>query len=317
MAHKQYSRHHSIPVRSTSSYTETKLPSIWRNFHPWWRHQIERFSALLALCAGNSPVAGEFSAQRPVTRSFGVFFDLRLNKWLSKQSWGWWFETLSRPLWRHFNAFWQLPVQPVAIISRKWKHFRFSVFSSHWGLDKMTAFSGQFFIHYLDWKCMSFDQDNWLAFVHAVTLDIKLKNWLSYRLEPLSEPMMTQYSDASMRHQTSTRLCDFCNQWIFSFYETGKTVINCSESTSQQSSSERRRSDTLLQWRHNDHDGDSNHQPHDCLLTVYSRRGSKKASKLRVTGLCAGNSPETGEFPAQMASIAENVSIWWRHHVAQ
>ena len=59
------------------------------------------FSALLAICAGNSPVTGEFSAQRPVTRSFDVFFDLRLNKRLRKQSWGWCFETLSRPLWRH------------------------------------------------------------------------------------------------------------------------------------------------------------------------------------------------------------------------
>ena len=72
----------------------------------WWRHQMEPFSALLAICAGNSPVPGEFPAQRPVTHSFDVFFDLRLNKRLSKQSWGWWFETLSRPLWRHRNV-WQ------------------------------------------------------------------------------------------------------------------------------------------------------------------------------------------------------------------
>ena len=69
----------------------------------WWRHQMETFSALLAVCAGNSPVPGEFPSQRPVTRSFDVFFDLRLNKWLSKQSWGWWFETLSSPLWCHCN----------------------------------------------------------------------------------------------------------------------------------------------------------------------------------------------------------------------
>ena len=55
------------------------------------------------LC-GNSPVPGEFPAQRPVTRSFDVFFDLHLNKRLSKQSWGWWFETLSRPFWRHRNV---------------------------------------------------------------------------------------------------------------------------------------------------------------------------------------------------------------------
>ena len=56
---------------------------------------METFSALLAICAGNSPMTGEFPAQRPVTRSFDVCFDLRLNKQLSKQSWGWWFETPS------------------------------------------------------------------------------------------------------------------------------------------------------------------------------------------------------------------------------
>ena len=67
----------------------------------WWRHLMKTFSALLAICAGNSPVPGEFPTQRPVTRSFHVFFDLRLNKPLSKQSWDRWFETLSRPLWRH------------------------------------------------------------------------------------------------------------------------------------------------------------------------------------------------------------------------
>ena len=60
---------------------------------PWWRHKMETFSTLLAICAGNSPVAGEFPAQRPVTLSFDVFIDLRLNKRLIKQSWGWWFET--------------------------------------------------------------------------------------------------------------------------------------------------------------------------------------------------------------------------------
>ena len=69
-----------------------------------------------------------------------------------------------------------------------------------------------------------------------------------------------------------------------------------------------------LQWRHNGYDSVWNHQPHDCLLNHLFRRRSKKISKLRVTGLCAKNSPKTGEFPAQMASNAENVSIWWRHH---
>ena len=71
---------------------------------------------------------------------------------------------------------------------------------------------------------------------------------------------------------------------------------------------------STLQWRHDGRDSVSNHQPHDCFLNRLFRRRSKKTSKLRVTGLCAGNSPGTGELPAQMASNAENVSIWWRHH---
>ena len=71
---------------------------------PWWRHQMETFSALLAFCAGNSKVTGEFPAQRPVARSLGVFIDLPPNKRLSKQPWGWWFETPWRSLWRHYNA---------------------------------------------------------------------------------------------------------------------------------------------------------------------------------------------------------------------
>ena len=70
----------------------------------WWRHQMETFSALLALCVGNSPVLGEFSAQRPVTRSFDVFFDLRLHKRLSKQSWRWRYKTPWCPLWRQGNV---------------------------------------------------------------------------------------------------------------------------------------------------------------------------------------------------------------------
>ena len=74
----------------------------------WWRHQMGTVSALLAFFVGNSPVTGEFPSQRPVTRSFDVFFDLRLNKRLSKQSWGWWFETPSRSLWRHRNDHFQI-----------------------------------------------------------------------------------------------------------------------------------------------------------------------------------------------------------------
>ena len=65
---------------------------------------METFSALLTICAGNSTVTGEFPSQMPVTRSFDVFFDLSPNKRWSKQSWGWWFETSTRSLWRHCNV---------------------------------------------------------------------------------------------------------------------------------------------------------------------------------------------------------------------
>ena len=73
-------------------------------------------------------------------------------------------------------------------------------------------------------------------------------------------------------------------------------------------------SDAILQRRRNGRDSVTNHQPLDCLLNGLFRRRLKNPSKLYVSGLCAGNSPVTGEFPAQMASNAEFFSIWWRHH---
>ena len=93
--------HQWCPVISQLSAIRTEMLNI--SILTWWRHQMETFSALLAICAGNSPVPGEFPPQRPVTWSFGVFFDLCLNKRLRKQSRSWWFETLSCPLWRHRN----------------------------------------------------------------------------------------------------------------------------------------------------------------------------------------------------------------------
>ena len=83
---------------------EQSSATICQQTSPWWRHQLETFSALLALCAWNSPVTGEFPSQRPVTRTFDDFFDLRLIKRLSKRSRRWWFETPSWSLWRHCNA---------------------------------------------------------------------------------------------------------------------------------------------------------------------------------------------------------------------
>ena len=95
----------ACPVHRTTNGSELQnAPSWWlRQFKTWWRHQKEPFSALLAICAGNSPVTGEFPAQRPLTRSFDVSLICVWIKWLSKQSWGWCIQTLSRPLWRHRN----------------------------------------------------------------------------------------------------------------------------------------------------------------------------------------------------------------------
>ena len=79
------------------------------------------------------------------------------------------------------------------------------------------------------------------------------------------------------------------------------------------------RQPNALQWRHNRQDSVSNHQPHDCLFNRLFRRRSRKTSKLRVTGLCAGNSPWTSEFPAQRASYAEKcfhlMTSSWRVHM--
>ena len=97
-----------------------------------WVHQMEKFSALLAICAGNSPVTGDFPAQRPVTRSFGVSFDLDLHNRLSIQSRGWWFETPSRPLRRHcygydqFGKWWIILISDYEYFSSGMLHFEMS-----------------------------------------------------------------------------------------------------------------------------------------------------------------------------------------------
>ena len=166
----------------------------------WWRHETKTSTALRARCAGNSPVTGECPTQRPMTLNFDVFFDLRLNKWLSKQCRRRWFETPSRSLWRHCN---------VAM-------------------------------YYSD--------------IAHVVYPVRAFNWLSL-IVVWYQPVYT--------------------------YPPGFITV------------------TSLR------DCVSNNQPLSCLLNRLFRRRSKKTSKLRVTGLCAGNSPVTGEFPAQKASNAE------------
>ena len=96
---------HYLMARHTT-FRDHQFHNTWdrRCSTSWWRHQMEPFSGLLALCAGNSPVTGEFPAQRPVTRSFNAFLDLRITKRLGKQSWGWWFGTPFCSLWRQCNV---------------------------------------------------------------------------------------------------------------------------------------------------------------------------------------------------------------------
>ena len=93
---------------STPAYIMPQVVGTWKRrcAYSWWRHQMEIFSALLAFCVCHSPMTGEFPSQRPVTRSFDVFFDLRLNRQLSKQWRRWWFATLPRSLWCHSNVLW-------------------------------------------------------------------------------------------------------------------------------------------------------------------------------------------------------------------
>ena len=110
----------------------------------------------------------------------------------------------------------------------------------------------------------------------------------------------------------SNLACDWLSiVWAYSEQETENGPRS---SVTMALNTQYRRALVSLRWRHNGRYGVSNHQPHDCLLNRLFRRRSKKTSKLRVTGLCAGNSPGTGEFPAQRASNAEKVSISWRNH---
>ena len=124
------------------------------------------FSALLAFCAGNSPVTGEFPTQRPVTRSFDVFFDLCLNKRLCKQSWGLWFETPSRSLWRQRNdhvwirrGFAKPPFGVMTWVSNCIQYFDFGrnycpTPLAHWGRDKMAVVSQTTLSNAFSWMKM-------------------------------------------------------------------------------------------------------------------------------------------------------------------
>ena len=178
----------------------------------WWRHEMETFSALLALCAGNSPVTGEFPTQRPETQSFDIFLDLRLNKPLSKQSWGWWFETPSRSLWRHSNVFslgpltkngqWHHHLPTYQRTNRMVKRM-FSITDTillsekcasilmHWGRDQIAATSQTTFSKAFSWVKISlkislnFVPVDWINNILAL---VQIMAWGRPGYKPLSEP---------------------------------------------------------------------------------------------------------------------------------
>ena len=128
---------------------------------------METFSALLVLCAGNSPVTGEFSTQRPVMRNFDVFFDLRLNKRLSKQTWGWWFETPSRSLRRHCNE------TGLIYISERGPWFYSAIWIYHSNCVKSIHFES--FHDDIHWDIMRriIEVRTWLFVVHCPIITSK------------------------------------------------------------------------------------------------------------------------------------------------
>ena len=130
---------------------------------------MEIFSALLTLCVGNSPVTGEFPSQRPVMRNFAVFLDQGLNKRLSKQSWGWWFETQSRSLWRHCNGLYRKEINSVYFLNTWINHSlcRLFLWGNQWLIDLILLnFENQVAIYWLvdssidTWSGQMFETQN-------------------------------------------------------------------------------------------------------------------------------------------------------------
>ena len=162
---------------------------------PWWRHQMETISALLTLCAGNSSVTGEFPAQRPVTRGFDVFFDLRLNKHLSKQSWCRWFETPSRSLWHHWNDKWEYNICQTGTGCRKTIRIPFPLF-----LEKDNRIASRVF-------CITKMSDILLSLHPAwrILCQIAFKPWVLFTALSANITCVAYIDISQLRN---------CNKWI-------------------------------------------------------------------------------------------------------
>ena len=193
--------------------------------------------------------------QRLVTRSFDVFFNLRLNKRLSKQWWGWRFETPSRPLWRHCNgwAFWVVGWcgrTGRGVSNHTHKHIMRP------GVMKLLYFNSN-----VTELCSQLTKEQ-----HPTLVQIMA--WCRTGDKPLSQPMMVhltdRYAPIGLRGvNLRAKTCDPIYVYAVHYND----------------------------WLHNETDGVSNHHWLQCLLNSWFRRRSKKTSKICVTGFCVGNSP--------------------------
>ena len=317
----------------------------------WWRHLMETFSALLAICAGNSPVTGEFPAQRPVTRGFDIFFDLRLNKRLSKQLWGWWFDTPSRPLWRHCNVIFSDQVSKVytRII------YSYSPAVYHACMINISRRNKEMF-----WKVAKYQSRETL---YILCMRFSFKNAICKRLVYALVPQRDSHYLYQCWPSTLTHISISGSQMIHLRINriTARpiAIIRCSIASAQLSRNGLMENiyiddpvmsimDSLtrqgirlwylcacslitylyrviemkhwsLQWRHDERDGVLNHRRLHWLLNRFSRRRSKKTSKIRVTDLRVTglhrwpiDSPHKGPLTRKMLPFDDVIMGWDR-----
>ena len=283
---------------------------MWKRFsHSWWRHQKEKFSALLAIRAGNSPATGKFPAQRPVTGALTFSF---ICAWIT----GWVNSREAGDLRRHRAH------DDVTVMC--WPSVR--GIPCKVGFPHKESVMRNFDVIFVNSLNKQLNRRCRFQFHGRISICILLRLsqevkyfelWSHFSL--LGD--VTNISGRSEKHKYVNR------QRVIVFkidvsdevreYKTDNVchkikMISFNEIPLKMSS------ETCepfpLPWRHNGHDGVPNHQPYECLLNRLFKHRSKKTSKLRVTGLYEGNSLVIGEFPAQRASNTENVSVSWRNH---
>ena len=158
----------------------------------WWHHLMETFSTLLALCAGNSLVTGQFPSQRPVMLSFDVFIDLRLNKRLYKQSWGWCFGMPLHPLWRHCNVNWLDQISPKSTRKFKknwclipggsqwlWEAWQLCMLHPHRRAMGRLLYVGEPFYNTTTWYCVPWGI-GWIERTTSKLLGPLLLTWINF-----------------------------------------------------------------------------------------------------------------------------------------